>query len=392
MKSKGAGEGFRRFQLGENGKPLRMLKAHDLVNIKPFEGAANKTAAIILEKGKPTKYPVPYLVWERKSGIGKIPTDQILEEVLPLLRKRKLLANPISSRTSSWQTVAKGQHILVEGVNPYRAYAGAMIEPYGVFWLAVEQVLSDGNLVIRNLPEKGTRKVEQIRDTIEPELVFPAVRGSDINKWNVRSEIYVLAPQNPKNREPYPETQMKARWPHTYGYLTRFKAILSSRKGKTVQRLAERTSFYAVFGIGFYTMSKYKVVWKIQTTDIVAGVLSQVKTLFGYKMGMPLNTTAFFPSNNEQEAHYLCAILNSKPVRELIKSFSSAGRGFGTPSVMNHVGIPKFDPENELHQKLAQLSKTLHILKAESKLGEVARLEKEVDDSVNRLFGVKSGV
>jgi len=49
FKSKGAGEGFRRFQLGD-GKYLKVLKAHDLASIQPFEGAANKTAAIILKK------------------------------------------------------------------------------------------------------------------------------------------------------------------------------------------------------------------------------------------------------------------------------------------------------------------------------------------------------
>jgi hypothetical protein len=77
-------------------------------------------------------------------------------------------------------------------------------------------------------------------------------------------------------------------------------------------------------------------------------------------------------------------------VREFIKSFSSAGRGFGAPSVMQHVGIPKFDSQNELHQKLAQLSKTLHDLKENNKLDEITRLEKEVDDCVHKLFGIKN--
>jgi len=113
-----------------------------------------------------------------------------------------------------------------------------------------------------------------------------------------------------------------------------------------------------------------------------------VKTSFGYKMGMPLNTTAFFPADSESEAHYLCAIINSTPVREFIKSFSSAGRGFGTPSVMEHVGIPKFDPKNPLHQKLAEISKQCHQLKAEGKDLEIAKLEQENDDLVKQLFQI----
>jgi hypothetical protein len=394
FKSKGAGEGFRRFRLGEQGEQLKVLKAHDLVSVQPFEGAANKTAAIILKKGQKTEYPVPYTLWTRKKGIGKITTDQGLEEALPLLEKRQLLAQPMGSPTGSWQTISKRQEELnlIEGENAYKARRGASTEPYGVFWLEVKQVLSDGDLIVRNLPEKGKRKIQQVEERIEHALVFPAVRGSDIERWNTTPGISVLMCQDPEKCEPYPEHQMKKEWPRTYGYLTKFKDTLLSRGSKTVRQFAERTAFYAMYGIGLYTVARYKVVWKRMASDIVAAVISHHKTPFGYKTLIPTDTTSLFATGREDEAHYLCAIINSTPVRQFIKSFSSAGRGFGAPSVMNHVGIPKFDSENELHQKLAQLSKTLHILKAENKIGEVARLEKEVDASMCRLFGIESKV
>ena len=127
-------------------------------------------------------------------------------------------------------------------------------------------------------------------------------------------------------------------------------------------------------------------VWLTTLNDIIGSVVSQNKTPFGYKMVIPSDTTAFFSTKNEDEAHYLCAIINSTPVREFIKSYSSAGRGFGAPSVMNHVGIPKFNPINKLHQKLAQLSKTLHDLKAKGKSDEVPPSEREVDRLVYKLF------
>ena len=101
-----------------------------------------------------------------------------------------------------------------------------------------------------------------------------------------------------------------------------------------------------------------------------------------------MKTVALFALDNETEAHYLCAMVNSTPVRQFIKSYSSAGRGFGTPSVMKHVGIPKYDPANELHQKLAQLSKTLHELKLGNNLEQIEPLEREVDRFVNELFGI----
>jgi len=55
---------------------------------------------------------------------------------------------------------------------------------------------------------------------------------------------------------------------------------------------------------------------------------------------------------------------------------------------MKHVGIPKFDPKNEIHQKLAQLSKTLHDLKLTDKIDQIGNLESDVDRYVNDLFGI----
>ena len=68
--------------------------------------------------------------------------------------------------------------------------------------------------------------------------------------------------QIPSQMKPYPEQIMKSRWRKTYVYLTKFKDDLLSRGSKTVRKLAERTAFYAMFGIGPYTIANYKVVWK----------------------------------------------------------------------------------------------------------------------------------
>lgn len=56
----------------------------------------------------------------------------------------------------------------------------------------------------------------------------------------------------------------------------------------------------------------------------------------------------------------------------------------GTPSVMEHIGIPKFDPKNSLLLKLAEISIRCHELKLEN--NEIEKLEKENDDLVVKLF------
>jgi len=391
FKSKGAGEGFRRFQLGKD-KYLKILKAHDLASIQPFEGATNKTAAIILKKGEKTEYPVPYIVWSKKKGVGKIATDKLLDEVLILLNRKKLIAKPIRTNVGAWQTIEAGKENLVaiEGRNFYKARAGAWADPYGIFWLEVKQVLSDGNLLVSNLSERGRTKIKKVEEKIESDLVYPAIQGPNIKRWGLDSNFFVLLVNDKDNpMRGYDEFVMKSRWPLTFSYLTKFREELLQRTSYKKFHLKSGAPFYSQYNIGSYTFSRYKVVWKRMTTDIVATVISQAKTPYGYKQIIPLDTTVIFPVENESEAHYLCAIINSEIVRDFIKSFSSAGRGFGTPSVMEHVGIPKFDPQNPLHQKLAEISKRCHQLKAEGKEKEIEKLEKENDELVKKLFSIE---
>jgi hypothetical protein len=96
------------------------------------------------------------------------------------------------------------------------------------------------------------------------------------------------------------------------------------------------------------------------TTDIAAAVISRWDGPLGTKIVLPLETTAFIGVESAEEAHYLCAYLNSNAVRSFVKSFSAAGRGFGTPSTIGRVRRPKFDPANAEHQSLAAISLERH--------------------------------
>ena len=348
-------------------------------------------AVIIARKGERTRYPVSYTLWRRKPRVGRIPTDMPLEDALARLEKKRLVARPMQGTTGPWQTLSRSQQRLarLKGENAYRARRGASVEPYGVFCLEVREVLTENLLLVRNMPELGKRSVPPVpQERIENDLVYPAVRGADIDRWGCKPVIHVLLVQDPETSRPYPASLMRQQWPLTYSYLTRFKDILLSRGSKAVRQLAERTEFYAMFGIGPYTVARYKVVWKRMASDLVAAVASQLKTPYGFKTIVPTDTTSLIAVDSHPEAHYLCALLNSTPVREFIKSYSSAGRGFGAPSVMKHVGIPKFDPDNEVHADLAELSRQLHALKKNGRLAQTPPLEKRVDALAKRLFGL----
>jgi len=392
FKSKGAGEGFRSFRLKEQEVPLRVLLMEDMVNLKPFQ-AANKTSLFVMEKGKPTTYPVPAVIWKRKPGVGSISTDWMLSEVLAHTERKEVNAIPVDAAklTSSWQTATSSylkRSGKMKGENPYKAYRGASTEPYGVFWLRIKEVRPDGLLVVENMTERGKREIPQTSTAIEKDLVYPAVSGRNITPFGVKDHFYVLMSQDPTTREPFPESWMTSHLPLTYAYLRQFKDILLSRGSRVGREFAEETEFYAMYGIGDYTLAKYRVVWKRMASKMVAVVLSRLRTPFGLKTGIGTDTTSLIPVEEEDEAHYLCGILNSRGVDEYIKSFSSAGRGFGAPSVMSNIAIPKFDKQNKLHARIAELSQKAHLLVVQDK--NIESEQEEIDEAVERLWNIKS--
>ena len=216
FKSKGAGEGFRRFQLGEK-KYLQVLKALDLVSVQPFEGAANKTAGIILSKGKKTEYPVPYVIYTKKKGVGRISQDKTFDEAMMFLQKKVHQAKPIGSEVGSWRTFEiHGENFSkLEGENFYKSYRGISVPAYGVFCLEVLQRFSDGDLLIKNLAEEGKRNLQSLEARTEASLVYPILRGIDIKRWQFSPKMYTLL-THIASQKPYPEPEMRNRWPKTY--------------------------------------------------------------------------------------------------------------------------------------------------------------------------------
>jgi hypothetical protein len=123
-------------------------------------------------------------------------------------------------------------------------------------------------------------------------------------------------------------------------------------------------------------------------SKMAAVVLSRLRTPFGLKTAISTDTTSLFSVEDEQQAHYLCGVLNSKIVDEYIRSFSSAGRGFGAPSVMNNLAIPKFSSDNKIHTKISDLSQKAHNLVTQGK--EIEKLQIDLNGLVESLWNIKS--
>jgi hypothetical protein len=122
---------------------------------------------------------------------------------------------------------------------------------------------------------------------------------------------------------------------------------------------------------------KKLVVYNTSGKTIRSAVIDNLNLIVDY--------TAYYSLLNENEAYYITGILNSS---YLIKVLNKAGilserhitkKPFDLP-------FPNFDPNNELHNKIAELSKKLHLIAINSDQIENTPEFKELDEAVKKLF------
>lgn len=222
-------------------------------------------------------------------------------------------------------------------------------------------------VLIENLPRLGKRRFDIKQKGMNAFLVYPLLRGKNIKKWLGKAEFYIIVPHSPQEpKKGYEERVMKVRYPNAYHYFTDFKSELLDRG--FLKKIGAGRSFYSLWKIGPYTFAPYKCVWQRMANKIKACVISSSKDKFlGKKLVIPTDSTTFVPFRTLREAHYFCAMINSKLVSFGIQTYAGPGRGFGSPSILKYAKIPRFNHHNQNHQKLARLSKNAHKLAAEGK-------------------------
>lgn len=330
-----SGKTFRRFSIRhiqENMK-LKVKRVADLREVNPF-GISNETAIIVLEKGKETVYPVPYEIWLRKDG------RIFVEEVE---------AKPSKNVTSSWVilTADLKETEFIEGRCPYEIRHGLKHDVADVIIVnPIEH--KGGKLIIQSEADKEIYE-------IETGAIYPFLQPRHIGAWKIKGYAYVIIPQRKAGEDNEKELAMTL--PLTYRYLERFKNHFLNRKS----RVFMQKPFYGLFGLGNYTWKTYKVCWcglGFKPEFVVAGSVND--QLLGEKILIPDGTIYFIPLDTKEEAHFVCAVLNSELVRRFLNARSGKSKRGLSKKMMEQVALPLFDPEDSRHIDLALWSLNMH--------------------------------
>jgi len=260
-----------------------------------------------------------------------------------------------------------------EGVNSGGANA--------VYWLEIVATRPDGCIVVANITEGAKREVESIQATIEPDLVYPLLRGRDVGRWNATPQASILITHRPgMGLKAIPESEMAVKLPKTYSYLRRFEHALRVRSAFR-RYFRENDPFYSMFNVGDYTLAPHKVVWREQASLLTAAVVSGEPHAIA-----PDHKLMMVAFDAEFPAHYLCAVLNSSPAQFVVLSYA-VNIQMG-PHILENVRVPRFEPDNPVHQRLAQLSRAAHQEVLADNAGRVREIELEISELSGRLWGL----
>ncbi|RMG79034.1 MAG: hypothetical protein D6712_20325 [Chloroflexi bacterium] len=139
-----------------------------------------------------------------------------------------------------------------------------------------------------------------------------------------------------------------------------------SKDGET-KSFAERLNFHNTM-VNQNPQHRYKVIQNTSGTNISAAVIDlQALNLIVHgrqaRAFVVDCTTFYYDAASADEAHYLCAILNTDSVNQAIKPYQPQG-SMGPRHIQRTpfeaCGIPPFDPNNDDHRALANLSREAH--------------------------------
>jgi hypothetical protein len=395
-KTSGAAQGFRRFML-PGARPFRILSTDDLSSVQVFEGAATRTSVFVAKKGERTSYPLPYTYWQKTVRGKTLGFDNSLEDVLAMTRRLDFYARSVSKDdpTSAWLTTGeKAARALdkVLGRSCYKAHEGVNSGgANAVYWLDIVDRRPDGNLIVRNIIEGAKKKVDQITTVVEPELVYPLLRGKDVTRWRAAPQAHLLMVQNPKERTGIDERSLQEKQPKTYAYLKRFEQHLRQRaayrkyftaKDKKTGEIREKGPFYSMFNVGEYTFAPWRIVWREQASQMTAATVGPHDDT----LVMPDHKLMLVDVTSEAEAHYVCALINSSITRAIVLGYA-IGIQMST-HVVERVNLPKYDSQDNDHRKLAHLGERAHLIAGTDDESALESIEEDIDELASRIWSL----
>ncbi|WP_135853565.1 DNA methyltransferase family protein [Halorussus salinus] len=329
--SKGpAGKLLRTLRVGD--RPLALERVHDFNGLRPFGEEVGANAAVYaLRADADHEFPVETTSWTKSEETDRAPDFATREAMARSLDREETALVPVDEAepASAWVRADAERAALGDCAHEIRH--GVKDDAQAVFSIDRERVAD-----------------------LENEFVYPYVKSRHVVKYGLFGHELRLVPLRKANEDN--EAELREECPNTYDYLESRRDELEARSSSWL----DKGPFYNVFGLGEYTWSEYKVAWcRLGFKPHFAVVSTVEDDDLGEKQVVPGDHFMFVAADSEEEAHFLCALLNSAPYQRSLKHVASEGKASLSKSVVSNLALPEYRG-TESQRRLADLSMQAH--------------------------------
>ena len=361
-----------RFRAGKfEGVKLAFKEIIDCEGVEPLFYVP--TCAIVAEKGRETQYPVKGLVVKgdlRKHAHKVLPWDEARKWLT--MQRVEFYYNSIGGR--SYLGTASVANKAQSMSDYYRSFhQGATVVPQSAWLVDVDDASKPDRILVQSSSRVSVKgKVEdRIPPTlVEKEFVYGVLTSGEVVPFAHLPPNVAVLPIRPRDDR--------------YEILTREQALRLGYEGlaawlKEAERVWERSRGAKKEGTSLYDWlnyegkltaqrpkAKFRVVYTASATHLTAAVVRNESVVVETPRGkVALNdiliddTLYWYDADDEDEAYYLAAVLNSTVLDKLVKPMQSQG-AFGPRHLHKkplEFPIPKYDRDNPLHRMLAELGR-----------------------------------
>ena len=183
---------------------------------------------------------------------------------------------------------------------------------------------------------------------VESIFVHPAYLGESIAPFRTLAIYHAVIPYD-GTRLISGDDERLDRYPGLAAWWRGAEAIWLAHRTSEKRTLSAQLDYMGQLRAQF-PIAPFRVVYTASGNTLAAAVIADVGGIIEHKL-------YWAPARSLDEANYLAAFLNAPALTTLVKPFQSVG-AFGPRDFDKYVWqapLPPFDPENEAHQRLAEL-------------------------------------
>ena len=364
-------EGWRRL-----GGKWTFIRFYDWSNVgHPFDPVKEDFMTFVVGKGPKDEYDiVPVIYFKRKKGTQKASEWKNLEVATDNFITTKGVAGQViptkTSFTFAQNKIELAEFGLVAGKCEYIGREGIEFYPQELQLFTFHKIgPRPGTVWLKNFQAPRSKyKIPQQRVLLETKYLFPLVKGPELERFkhNYSGLIVAFPYEESDPRRPISSEILRKHSPLLLKHYEKYREIIDKQtKFSDKIRGKDRGEFYGLARTGLYSFADVYVGYR-DNTKWGAVVVSNVEMPWGEKKRFVFQNHAVSMCERSQEqgegfmgedeAHFICAILNTPIVERFIEA-TSDNRSY---KIRLPVFVPLYNPRNREHLQLVAFSREAH--------------------------------